>query len=134
MIFIRFYLQFHHVWHAFVCMISTIQVFTNIKIENMKKLMILSAAALAICLAMPQLAEATTVQNITTVSQTKAVKYQEIAPTALPEVINAAIAKDYAGSAIDKAFQGDDGSFKVILSKDAAKTTLLFSSKGELLK
>jgi len=100
----------------------------------MKKLMILSAAALAICLAMPTLAEATTVQNMTLVSQTKAVKYQEIAPTALPEVINAAIAKDYAGSAIDKAFQGDDGSFKVILSKDAAKTTLLFSSKGELIK
>ena len=100
----------------------------------MKKLMILSAAALAIFLAMPQLAEATTVQNMTSVSQTKAVKYQEVAATALPEVINAALAKDYAGFAIDKAFQGDDGSFKVILSKDATKTTLLFSSKGELIK
>lgn len=37
----------------------------KLKIENMKKLMILSAAALAIFLAMPQLADATTIQNIT---------------------------------------------------------------------
>ena len=134
MIFIRFYLQFHHVWHAFVCMISTIQVFTNIKIENMKKLMILSAAALAIFLAMPQIAEATTIENTTSVSQTKAVKYTEITAATLPETITTALLKNYAGYTVENIFQGDNGTYKVIVSKGSVKNVLLFNAKGELLK
>ena len=100
----------------------------------MKKLMILSAAALAIFLAMPQFAEATTVQNEITVTQDKAVKYTEITAATLPEAVTATLLKDYSGYAVDKIFQGDDGTFKVIVIKDAVKTTLLFTSKGELIK
>ena len=100
----------------------------------MKKLMILSAAALAIFLTMPQFAEATTVQNEITVTQDKAVKYTEITAATLPEAITSALMKDYAGYAVDKLFQGDNGTFKVIVKKDAVKTELLFTSKGELIK
>jgi hypothetical protein len=100
----------------------------------MKKLMILSAAALAIFLAMPQLAEATTVQNETTVNQEKAVKFTEVTAATLPEAVTTTLLKDYAGYTVDKIFQGDDGTFKVIVKKDAVKTALLFTSKGELIK
>lgn len=100
----------------------------------MKKLMILSAAALAIFLAMPQLAEATTIQNNITVTQDKAVKYQEITAANLPAAVTATLTKDYAGYAIDKAFQGDDGTYKVAVSKGAVKAVLFFSATGELIK
>jgi len=104
------------------------------KIENMKKLIILSAAAMAIFLAMPQSAEATTIQNNITVTQEKAVKYQEITAASLPAPVTAALTKDYAGYAIDKVFLGDDGTYKIAVSKGAVKSIVLFSSKGELIK
>jgi len=100
----------------------------------MKKLMILSAAAMAIFFAMPQFAEATTIQNDVTVSQEKAVKYSEITAADLPAAVTASLTKDYAGYAIDKVFLGDNGTFKVNVSKEAVKTTLIFSNKGELIK
>ena len=100
----------------------------------MKKSIILSAAAMAIFFAMPQFAEATTIQNDITVSQEKAVKYTEITAATLPETITATLTKDFVGYSVDKIFQGDDGTFKIALHKEAVKTTLLFSSKGELIK
>ena len=99
----------------------------------MKKLMILSAAALAIFLAMPQLAEATTVQNEITVTQDKAVKYTDITSATLPAPVIATLTKDYAGYVIDKAYLGDDGTYKVAVSKGTVKSALLFSSKGEFI-
>ena len=100
----------------------------------MKKLMILSAASMAIFFAMPQFAEASTTQNSITVTQEKTVKYSEITPETLPAPVKAALVKDYAGYAIDMSFQGDDGSFKVAVSKEAVKTILRFTNKGELIK
>jgi len=100
----------------------------------MKKLMILSAAALAIFLAMPQLAEATPIQNNITTTQTNAVKYTEITAATLPQAVSEAFAKNYAGYAIDKIFQGDNDTFKLVVRKDAVKSELLFTSKGELIK
>jgi len=100
----------------------------------MKKLMILSAAAMAIFFAMPQLAEATTIQNNITVTQEKAVKYQEITAASLPAPVTAALTKDYAGYAIDRVFLGDDGTYKIAVSKEAVKSIVLFTSKGELIK
>ena len=93
-----------------------------------------SKLALAIFLAMPQLAEATTVQNITSVSQTKAVKYTEITAAEIPVAVTATLTKDFVGYAIDKIYQGDDGTFKLAVHKAAVKSELLFSSKGELIK
>lgn len=100
----------------------------------MRKVMILSAAALAIFLAMPQLAEATTVQNNVTIVQEKEVKYQESTPAALPKSVVDTLAKDYAGYTVDKVFVGDDGSFKVLVSKDAAKNTVFFDAQGNFVK
>ena len=96
--------------------------------------MILSAATLAICFAMPQFAEATTIQNNITVTQEKAVKYTEITAATLPDAITAVLMKDYAGYTVDKLYVGDDSTYKVIVKKDSVKTILLFNSKGELIK
>jgi len=122
------------VWHAFVYCMPDNDYLQIIKIENMKKLIILSAAAMAIFLAMPQIAEATSTQYNITVTQEKAVKYQEITAATLPAPVTATLTKDYAGYAIDKVFLGDDGTYKVIVSKEAVKTILLFTNKGELIK
>jgi len=105
-----------------------------IKIQKMKKLMILSAAAMALFLAMPQLAEATSTQYNISVNQEKAVKYQEITAETLPAPVTATLTKDYAGYTIEKVFLGDDGTYKVVVSKEAVKTILLFTNKGELIK
>ena len=99
----------------------------------MKKLMILTAAALAIFLAMPQFTEAAPIQNNTT-TQTNAVKYTEITAATLPQAVSEAFAKNYAGYAIDKIFQGDNDTYKLVVRKDAVKSELLFTSKGELIK
>jgi len=100
----------------------------------MKKLIILSAAAMAIFFAMPQIAEATTNQNDITLTQEKAVKYTEITAATLPEAITATLTKDFVGYSVDKIFQGDNDTYKVAVRKAAVKTTLLFTSKGELIK
>lgn len=100
----------------------------------MKKVMILSAAALMISLAMPQFTEATTVQYENTIMQVKEVQYEEITVADLPEVVSAAITKDYAGYTTDKVFLGDDGTYKLAVSKEDVKEVLFYDAKGVLIK
>ena len=107
--------------------------FTNLKIKEMRKIMILSAAALAIFLAMPQFAEASTVKNATSTIQ-KTVKYQDISPASLPEAVTKSIVKDYAGFAIATASLGDDGSFKVAITNGETKNLVFYNEKGEFVK
>jgi len=83
---------------------------------------------------MPQFTEATTVQNENTMIQVKEVQYQEITVADLPEVVSATITKDYAGCTTDKVFFGDDGTFKVAISKGDVKDILFFDAKGVLIK
>src|SRR5665648_1294844 len=65
-------------WLCFCNKIHNIEYLQILKMKAMKKVMILSAAALMISLAMPQFTEATTVQNENTMIQVKEVQYQEI--------------------------------------------------------
>lgn len=100
----------------------------------MKKVMILSAAALMLSLAMPQFAEATNVQNATTMIQVQEVQYSEITVADLPEAVTATIAKDYEGYTTDKVFLGDDGTYKVAVTKADVKEVLFFDAKGVFVK
>ena len=100
----------------------------------MKKVMILSAAALMLSLAMPQLAEAANVQNKSSIIQVLEVQYQEITVADLPETVTAAIAKDYAGYTTDKVFLGNDGNYKVAVSKAEVKEVLFYDAKGVFVK
>ena len=100
----------------------------------MKKVMILSAAAMMICLAMLQLSEAKNVKQENSISQEKEVKYTEITVADLPKAISESIAKDYAGYTTEKVYLGDNGTYKVIASKNEVKELLFYNEEGLLLK
>ncbi|HZL09703.1 MAG TPA: hypothetical protein VFC65_06880 [Prolixibacteraceae bacterium] len=100
----------------------------------MKKVMILSAAALMFGLAIPEFAEATTVQNENSIMQVKEVQYQEITAADLPEAVGKTIAETFAGYTTDKVFLGDDGTYKVNVTKGEVQEVLFFDAKGALLK
>lgn len=100
----------------------------------MKKLLILPAAALAFFMAVPQFAEAKTVQNDYMLVQERVVKYNEITASTLPEAISGSITKDYSGFATDKVYLGDDGTYKVVVSKGDEKKALFYNEKGAFVK
>ena len=100
----------------------------------MKKVMILSAAALTLCLALPQITEATQTQNAVVSLQEKEVKYVEITNDKIPEIVTKALSNDYPGYKVDKAFLGSDSTYKVSISKGDMKYNLFYSEKGELIK
>ena len=100
----------------------------------MKKVMILTAAVMALSYATPQVANAMKVQNEIEFVQEKEVKYQEIKVEEIPEAVSQSIAGAYAGYKIDKAFLGDDGNYKVKVSMGDLKYVLFYTAKGELIK
>lgn len=100
----------------------------------MKKVMILSAAALMLSLAMPQFAEANNVQNNNSMTQVLEVQYQEITVADLPEAVSTTLTKDYAGYTTDKVFLGNDGNYKVAVSKDEVEEVLFFDATGVFVK
>lgn len=100
----------------------------------MKKVMILPAAALTICLALPQVSHSAKIQNDVAMTEQKEVKYTEITVDQIPEAVNKALAKNHAGFKTDKVFKGDDGTHKLVVSKGEMKHVLFFNDKGELLK
>ena len=96
--------------------------------------MILSAVALMLSLTVPQVAEATNVQNESSMIQDLEVQYQEITVADLPEAITTTLTKDYAGYKTDKAFLGNDGNYKVAVSKAEVKEVLFFDATGVFVK
>ena len=100
----------------------------------MKRIMMLPAAALMICLALPQFSQAITVKNEVAAVEENDKKYTEITVDQLPQAVRDAIAKDFVGFKTDKALKGDDGSFKVKVSKGEDKSVLFYSANGELVK
>jgi ribosomal protein S6E (S10) len=85
-------------------------------------------------LALPQFSQATTVKNEVVAVEEKDKKYTEITADQLPQAVSNAIAKDYVGFKVEKAFKGDDGSFKVKVSQGEDKSVLFYSANGELVK
>jgi len=102
----------------------------------MKKTILFSVAAVTLGLMAPQFAGAkTNAQTNTTIEvMAQEVKYQEIETTELPEPVSKALSSDYSGYSIDKAWKGDDGSFKVAISSGDMKYDLFYTEAGELVK
>lgn len=100
----------------------------------MKKVMILFAVAVVFGLAIPKSAVAMKVQNDIVMLQDKEVKYDTVAVEQLPEAVSKSISEAYSGYTIDKAFKGDDGTYKVNISKEAVRHVLFFDDKGKLIK
>ena len=102
--------------------------------KTMKRIMILPAAVLTICLALPQFSQATIRTDAVVATQQKDIKYTEITADQLPEAVSKALAKGYVGFKTDKAYQGDDGTFKVKVSKGDDMSVLFYKENGELIK
>ncbi|RKD87870.1 hypothetical protein [Mangrovibacterium diazotrophicum] len=102
----------------------------------MRKTILFSVAAVTLSLMAPQFAGAKTNDKaITSVEvMTQDVTYQEIETTALPEAINTALSSKYSGYSLDKAWKGDDGSYKVAISSGDMKYDLFYTEAGELVK
>ena len=100
----------------------------------MKRLVILAIAVAVFGLATPQMSRASQPFDKTVVMQNKEVKYTEIKSEDLPEAVTNSIAKDYSGYAVDEAYKGDDGSYKVLVSNKTTKYTLFYGKDGNLIK
>jgi len=100
----------------------------------MKKVMILSAVALALSFATPQVANAMTAQNEIAINQEKEVKFTEIKVEELPEAVSKSIVAAYPRYKVEKAFPGDDATFKVKVSLADVKQVLFHKASGELIK
>ena len=100
----------------------------------MKRTIILSVAVMAFSFATPQLAKAIKIQNPTAVVQDKDDKFKEIKVTELPEAVTKSIATAYTGSKVDKAYLGEDNTYKVKVSMGELKYLLYYDAKGGLIK
>lgn len=100
----------------------------------MKKVVYLfSAITVAVGMAMlPQEAKANPSQNDLGVVQE--VNYQEIPTENVPETVTKSLEKDYSGYKIDKAYLGDDGSYKLDISQGDVKYVVFYKENGELIK
>ena len=94
--------------------------------------MFFSAIILMTSLALPTVSFADKARNESVVSQE--VKYQEIKADEIPKAITESFSKDFSGYSIDKAFKGDDGTYKLEVSKDAVPYVLHYNVDGVLLK
>lgn len=100
----------------------------------MKTSIIVGAALAVLSLSAPGIATANKVQTAYVFTEEKEVKFTEIKVAEIPEQITATLNKDYAGYKTDKAFKGDDGTFKIKVSKEDLKQVLIFNDNGEVLK
>lgn len=99
------------------------------------KTSIIATAAIAIfCLSAPEIASANQVKTKYVLTQEKKVIYTEIKVADIPEQITATLKKDYAGYTTDKAFKGEDGTYKIKVSKENLKQVLFFNDQGDVLK
>ena len=89
---------------------------------------------MAFSFATPQLAKAIKIQNQSAVVQDKDDKFKEIKVTELPEAVTKSVSTAYTGSKIDKAFIGEDNSYKVKVSMGELKYHLFYDAKGDLIK
>ncbi|MEN6455141.1 MAG: hypothetical protein ABFD10_12860 [Prolixibacteraceae bacterium] len=99
----------------------------------MKKVFyLLSAVAITLGMTMPQEANARSNENDLVIAQD--VNYQEIPKENVPATVTESLGKDYSGYMIDKAYLGDDGSYKLDVSHGDVKYTLYYKENGELIK
>ncbi len=103
----------------------------------MKKFMFLFTVALALGLVMPLTANA---NQITCDDDKKKValaeneKFEEIQVSELPAEVSEAVTKEYADYTIEKAYRGNDGSYKVSVSKEDEKFEVIVNDEGSLSK
>lgn len=61
-------------------------------------------------------------------------KYKKIEASEISQDALRQIGTKYGGYAIKEAYVGEDGSYKLVLSKDDTVTTVYFTAAGEFIK
>lgn len=100
----------------------------------MKKVIVLTVAVMAFSFVTPQLSQAMKVQNQMAVIDDKDDKYKEVKVEELPEAVTKSISNAYTGYKIDKAYLGEDNSYKVKVAMGDLTYHLFYDEQGELLK
>ena len=100
----------------------------------MKKIIILTAAVAAFSFVTPTVSNAMKFNNNIAVVDDKDDKFKEIKAEELPEAVTKSISNAYTGYKIDKAFRGEDDSYKVKVAMGDLKYSLFYDEKGELIK
>lgn len=100
----------------------------------MKKVIVLTAAVMAFSFVTPQVSQAMKVQNQMAVIDDKDDKYTEIKVEELPEAVTKSVSNAYTGYKIDKAYRGEDDSYKVKVAMGDLKYKLFYDAQGELIK
>ncbi|PKQ61943.1 hypothetical protein BZG01_18200 [Labilibaculum manganireducens] len=99
----------------------------------MKRVLIVSAVALMCSLSIPTSVSAGNLVSGTSFVQ-EDVKYEELKAEELPKMVQTALTESYSEYAILKSFIGNDGSYKIILSKPEGNIAVYFNTKGEFVK
>lgn len=100
----------------------------------MKRVGFLFALAMAFSLLTPRIAKARNLTKTSFVNQQKEVKYEAIKAEDLPDAVTKSFTSDYSSYKIDKAFKGDDGTYKLNVSNGNLKYVLFYNADGKLLK
>ncbi|MBC8003885.1 MAG: PepSY-like domain-containing protein [Verrucomicrobia bacterium] len=100
----------------------------------MKKVIILTAAVAAFSFVTPQVSNAMKFQTPIAVVGEDDDKYKEIKAEELPEAVTKSVSTAYTGYKIDKAYRGEDDSYKVKVAMGDLKYSLFYDEKGELIK
>lgn len=104
----------------------------------MKKIGIASAlliGTLTVTNAQSSVTAASTQDASTTLRAVVQDDYKEVKTSELPKAIHDAVAREFKGAAVSKAYKNDKGEFKLIVTTaDGAKQTVRTNSKGEWLK
>jgi len=94
----------------------------------MKRTLFLALVAVALVSSTSLLANTT--QGLT-MEVTSDVSYEEIKVDELPAQVKEAVAKDFEGSEILKAYKGSDSTYKVVLKAEGAKKEVIYSKEGK---
>jgi len=100
----------------------------------MKKIIFLLTMTLALGLSLPVSINANQIVCEDDKKTAESASFEEIQVADLPATVTDALDKDYAEYKIEKAYRGNDGSYKVSVSKDEEKFDVIVNEEGSLTK
>jgi len=98
----------------------------------MKKVIFFVAIVVAGFLLMPK--ESKALPDQFAVIQMQDTTYMEIQQQEVPEAVLESLDKEYSGFLIDKAYRGNDGSFKLVIKRADIQHVVFYTEEGQFIK
>ena len=83
---------------------------------------------------MPGTAEAQTQTDSVVVKEDPNLNYKKIQKEDLPEAVTDAFNQDYSGYVVEKAYKGENGSYKLEVARDDIRYMVFYDESGQLIK